>query len=95
MLARLVSVMPVCANHHFHPAWKAAILWKFSHRYVLGREVMDWHFTHFRVIAARVHPDTLRSILPKELPPAVSFRFRLRTGHTRRKYLGLSALPHR
>jgi hypothetical protein len=21
--------MPVCANHHFHPAWKAVILWKF------------------------------------------------------------------
>jgi hypothetical protein len=38
--------MPVCANHHFHPAWKAAILWNFSHRYVLGREVLDWHFTH-------------------------------------------------
>src|SRR5207248_4409431 len=29
MLARLVSVMPVCANHHSHPAWQAAILWKF------------------------------------------------------------------
>jgi hypothetical protein len=29
MLARLVNVMPVCANHLSHPAWEAAILWKF------------------------------------------------------------------
>jgi hypothetical protein len=51
MLARLVSIMPVRANHHVHPACEAAILWNFhgtqAEAMLSGMFSFDLRASHF------------------------------------------------